>query len=121
MPVSSLDLLDLAEGLAENFESEAAFRASVSRAYYASFYAAEDAAKRIKMPKLSRRINGGMHERLFCRFDDAGQRALAAKLRFAKADRVNADYKIDEVFTKNEATAALAFCRQLSGDIAALS
>lgn len=121
MPVSSSDLLDLAEGLAETFDSEAAFRASASRAYYATYYAVTDAARRIKLPKLKRKVKGGVHEQLFCRLDDCGQRVLAAQLRFAKADRVSADYKVDQGFTRAEAASAVLFCRKLSSDIDALT
>lgn len=120
MPVSSADLLDLANDLPGVVESEAAYRASASRAYYASYHTAREAAERIRLPLLNGKPRGGVHEQLFIRFKQDGHRELAARLKHAKHNRVSADYRLTDEFTADDAAEAAVFCRKLVEDINSL-
>lgn len=120
MSVSSADLLVLAKDLAKVVESEAAYRASASRAYYASYHAAREAAERTRLPPLKGVPRGGVHDQLFSRLRQAGHRELAARLNHAKHNRVSADYRLTDEFTAADAADATLFCQKLVEDIDSL-
>ena len=103
MPIDSSDLIQLANELAPG-GSEVRHRASISRAYYASFHRCQEWELKLPLAGDDNHVHGS-HERLIARLRHPHQacdariadfsRGLGARLETQKGHRAFADYKVD--------------------------
>lgn len=112
--MSSCEILDLAKKLFHQVDPSdlPMIRNIVGRAYYSSFHKAQEVAvERYSWPE-SDNIKGGMHEKLYSRFNNHGLADLnkcktiaqiKSDLIRLKKKRVNADYSLNVVMTKLDA------------------
>ncbi|WP_017662604.1 HEPN domain-containing protein [Baaleninema simplex] len=107
------NFLVLAEKILKNsqFPSEASYRTSISRAYYAVFLTAREYIK-VKNPTNWQNIitrGGNVHKKVknyyASRFGNNGKR-ITNKLNSLRKKRNNADYEISTVITKSQAEQA---------------
>lgn len=111
MSVNDLDILDLANELS-NGEKEAHWRQSASSAYFAVFHCVNRLGDTL-MPE--RNLKTGEHKKLTERLRRCGRQgsAIAYDIGQLKYQRVRADYKINEHFTRKEAEAQLGLARKI--------
>ncbi|WID41929.1 HEPN domain-containing protein [Pseudomonas phage PG1] len=121
MPISSIDLLNLAQRLmAENPSSECLLRASIGRAYYAVYHEAQSTADVLGLSH--QKTSSGVHEQLISRYEASGKRlkVIANRLATAKMYRVEADYKINHMVSVADARKHLASCQSIVGELTKL-
>lgn len=109
-------LLELSEKLLTHVEQnknleEAYLRASASRAYYAAFHKSTELAAYCPVPE---KWSGGMHSQLICQLSEAPYVSFPSKkiakdirrvgmwLNQIRDARTNADYKLDDRFTRDQ-------------------
>jgi uncharacterized protein (UPF0332 family) len=102
MSIDSSDLISLALRLSAA-DTECEWRSGASRAYYAAYHKALNAANRCLAPVSADR---GYHERLTNRLMDYGTkgRSIAYTLKALKHGRTRADYELNTQFSQKEAT-----------------
>lgn len=117
MSVSSDDFCMAARKLLDE-QDEIFHRASISRAYYAAFHEASDAADNMGLPEEGGK-DSGMHERLISRFSKNGKglAKIASRLRARKLVRAQADYSLSENISLLDAKLHCHQCEQLIEDI----
>ena len=119
MSVPSMDLLDLAKSLADDPVSEAHHRSGASRGYYAAYLAAEQLDKLLRLPEPAGRRQG-VHEMLIRRLNAHGFQEVAARLRDAKNIRRDADYKVSDDFSRDQALESVLSSELLTIELAQL-
>ncbi|MFC0268590.1 hypothetical protein [Kushneria aurantia] len=108
------DVLDLAYRIYKNHDSEAAYRASIGRSYYSTFYPARNAVNRLGLQGA-----GNTHERVISAFQ--GQHpTIHNALGSLFSDRVAADYHLGEQVSASRAKAALSKAKTLHQKIGEL-
>lgn len=122
MPVeSSLFVEEAAEYLAAESDSEIKFRCSISRAYYGLYHAGLEYADTISVPPVSDTA-GPSHRKLSAFFEnnlesDKGLRLSHRRLGYVMKQlheqRVNADYKLDQLVTREVAESHLVRCNSM--------
>lgn len=114
------DFLTVATALKEAGD-EASLRAAVSRAYYAVFGEAKEAAETETGAAFP---TGSIHDEV-CRFydgsSDVARRVFAANLRRLKSARVRADYYRKSAFDVRFADQALTDATKLLADLTAMN
>ena len=115
MSCSPRDLLNAASLIYEHERSEGMSRAAASRAYYAAYHAAKDYHQRLPAPGSVMNARG-MHERLYTQLryptvqdvkTKSESQAVGNMLMAICAQRVNADYKLEEAFSEIQAREAI--------------
>lgn len=120
MPFTWADYLTVANTL-NAAGDEASLRAAVSRAYYAVFGEAKEAAETEKGEEFS---TGSIHEAVINYFDgstDNSRKAFAANLKRLKSSRVRADYHRNRVVDARYASQAISEATNLLTDLSAIS
>jgi uncharacterized protein (UPF0332 family) len=118
MPVSDLQILDLANEMLRG-KTEAHWRTSASSAYFAVFHCANRLGDAV-MP--GRKLKTAEHKKLTERLRRSGPlgSALAYQIGKLKYQRVRADYRLGETFTKVEAENQLRLARDVMSATARL-
>ncbi|MDH0866649.1 hypothetical protein [Mitsuaria sp. GD03876] len=116
------ELLDLAEGLLAK-ESECAWRAAISRSYYAAYHRAVRWEEEQHIDGASLGQPGGLHQQLINRLRnpstllpiDLRRKAmlLGTKLQIQKERRAQADYRLDEAIHLRDAQDQVRQARQV--------
>lgn len=118
MSIDSLEYLTLAKEILQ-FNNEAAYRTTASRAYYACFHFSKDMAS-----SLDDAGGTGMHERHIRKFTKSvsnGAKGVGYMLQQSHSVRVKADYKLDCDFEISNAEAAILSAERLIQKIEDLS
>lgn len=126
MPVNSAEILGGAKALSiSGPDSEFTNRTVVSRAYYGFYHRALILADAVRLPPLSACV-GGAHEKVSGFFGeyisrDRGQTRLFRKVGInllnLHAQRVKADYKLEEEVCKDDAISVLNSCIKLHEEV----
>lgn len=126
MPVNSIDILDGAKALSSTpNNSEFVNRTVVSRAYYGFYHRALVLADVVRLPPLSACV-GGTHEKVSGFYRDYISsdrsetrlfRKVGINLLNLHAQRVKADYKLDEEVCIDDAISVLNSCIKLHQEV----
>ena len=111
MSVSDLEIIELANEMLRG-KTEAHWRTSASSAYFAVFHCANRLGDAV-MP--GRKLKMAEHKKLTERLRQSGPRgtALAYEIGKLKHQRVRADYRLGETFTKVEAENQVRLARDV--------
>lgn len=117
MSISFKDFLTCArEMAASEGASEVVYRNAMSRGYYAVYHAACETATRLSLPEYS----GHAHEQLAFRYQNAGHKALAYRMRDLHRQRCKADYECDISIGMAHAQKALLDCQRVIEELTSL-
>lgn len=119
MPAHPNDLLDVAKSLI-SFSSEASYRASVSRSYYAVHHYASITISKKNPIADALFFEGSSHQKVHKKLLHGGTlqwRALAYKVSEFKKERVEADYFLDTEITASNASDAILKAKALINEL----
>lgn len=108
------DVLDLAFKIYKENDSEAAYRTTVGRSYYSTFYPAKAVYE-----KLNLKGHGNTHDKVISGYEPKHP-AIHSALGALFSERVQADYHLSERVTASHAKASLSKARKLQEKLSEL-
>lgn len=118
MPIVPVDFINVASDIS-NIGNEAAFRSSISRAYYGSFNQCKEMAD-VKLSHTSHiKFADSSHENLLRQMENepllSGWRSVAYMMRILKTERVESDYQMNASVIESDALNAISKANLIIG------